>query len=226
MTAARQARRRWTADELEQLVARYPHEPTAVVAKACGHPLSSVYHRAYALGLRKTATYLDSPAACRLRRGDKVGAGHWFQKGHVPGNKGLRRPGWAPGRMAETQFKKGQYPAQRWDPEVYCIGALRITADGTLQIRLTADPHPRGWFSMARYVWKLHTGRWPRRDQLVRTRNGDPHDTRFDNLELLTRAENMKRNTIHNLPTELKGAIVVLGQLKRRIRERVERTAP
>lgn len=189
--------------------ARYPHEPTAVVAKACGHPLSSVYQRACALGLRKTATYLDSPAACRLRRGDKVGAGPC-----------------SPGRMAETQFKKGQYPAQRWDPEVYCIGALRITADGTLQIRLTADPHPRGWFSMARYVWKLHTGRWPRRDQLVRTRNGDPHDTRFDNLELLTRAENMKRNTIHNLPTELKGAIVVLGQLKRRIRERVERTAP
>jgi len=58
------------------------------------------------MGLTKSAAYLASPAACRLRKGDNVGAARRFRPGHVPANKGLRRPGWSTGRMAETQFKK------------------------------------------------------------------------------------------------------------------------
>lgn len=103
----RAGKRLWNPEDEELLQARYPHEPTAPIAKALRRSVSAVYLRAKLLGLAKSAAYLASPAACRLRRGDQVGAAFRYPKGHVPANKGLRRPGWAPGRMSETQFRKG-----------------------------------------------------------------------------------------------------------------------
>jgi hypothetical protein len=121
-------RRHWSKAELERLRARYPHEPTQQLANALGRPLNTVYAKANQIGLVKTPEYLASPAACRLRRGDEVGKAFRFKPGQTPPNKGLRRPGWAPGRMKETQFKKGQFPANK-DPDFYVLGALRINAD-------------------------------------------------------------------------------------------------
>ena len=41
----------------------------------------------------------------------------------------------------------------------------------------------------------------------------------ISNLELITRAENMRRNTIHRYPSELKETIRQLGKLKKAISE-------
>lgn len=41
----------------------------------------------------------------------------------------------------------------------------------------------------------------------------------IDNLELITRAERMRRNSIHRYPPELKSAIRVISKLKRTIQE-------
>lgn len=99
-------RRPWTAADDATIRARYPEERTAAVAAALGRSVASVYQRAYALGLLKSAAYLESPAACRTT--GRQGMGTRFRKGNVPANKGLRgRKGWAPGRMAETQFRPG-----------------------------------------------------------------------------------------------------------------------
>src|ERR1051325_5058359 len=105
----RSPRRFWTADEDAQLRARYPHESSAVLASDLHRQLSGIYQRARALRLRKTQTYLESPAACRLRRvgEEHPGRATQFKKGLVPANKGWRRPGWHRGRMKETQFKAG-----------------------------------------------------------------------------------------------------------------------
>jgi hypothetical protein len=100
-------RERWSAEDDALLRTLYPHASTDDVARRLGRSVSATYGRANKLGLAKSEAYLASPAACRLRRGDNVGAACRFGKGHVPANKGLRRPGWAPGRMKETQFKKG-----------------------------------------------------------------------------------------------------------------------
>src|SRR3954468_22797336 len=110
MTKRRKAlekRRYWTAQDDAQMRELYPHLSTADVARRINRTVPSVYARADKLDLAKSAEYLASPAACRLRRGDNVGAEFRFKKGQTPQNKGLRRPGWGPGRMKETQFKKG-----------------------------------------------------------------------------------------------------------------------
>jgi hypothetical protein len=112
----------FTADEDEVLRAEFPHRPTAAVAVMLGRSVTSTVHRARTLGLYKTAEYLASPVSGRLQRGASIGAATCFRKGHVPATKGVKRPeGWAPGRMADTQFRKAQAP-RNWRP----LGSTRM----------------------------------------------------------------------------------------------------
>src|SRR3954469_12004177 len=103
----RAGKRLWSDQDDELLRALYPDTPNTELAQRLRRSVHAVYARAEKLGLYKSQAYLASPQACRLRRGDNVGARFRYRKGHVPANKGLRRPGWGPGRMRETQFEKG-----------------------------------------------------------------------------------------------------------------------
>src|SRR3990167_9349661 len=124
----RAGKRLWSTADDAALRARYPDEPTVKIAHGLRRSASSVYQRARKLGLLKSEAYLASPDACRLRRDDQLGARFRFPKGHVPFNKVLRRPGWGPGRMKETQFKRGVrrgVAITLWKP----IGTERVCKD-------------------------------------------------------------------------------------------------
>jgi hypothetical protein len=211
--------RAWLPDEDARLRALYPDTATVIVARRLGRSLSSTYQRARTLALYKSKAYLASPAACRLRRGDNVGARCRFQKGHVPANKGLRRPGFGPGRMKETQFKKGErrgVAAKLWKP----IGTERISKDGYLERKINDDlPLQRRWRAVHLLLWESVNGPLPRA-HAVAFKNGDKTDIRLDNLELITRRELMARNTVHNLPKPLAQTVQLLGALKRKINRR------
>jgi hypothetical protein len=222
----RAGKRLWHPAEDALLVARYPHEATEVLARDLRRPLSSTYQRALKLGLRKTAAYLAGPAACRLRRGDNVGVASRFQKGHVPANKGLRRPGWGPGRMKETQFRKGErrgVAARNWRP----VGTILADPEGYLRIKVReAQPgeaygfgNPRVWPLLHRHVWEAAHGPLPK-GHAIAFRNRDRKDVHLDNLECISRRELMARNTVHNLPKPLAAAVQLLGALTRQIRRR------
>jgi len=114
----RAGKRLWTPEDDALLCERYPHEATKSLAAELRRSVPSVYKRAGNLGLEKTAEYLAAAAGRTLR---VVGEPHRFRKGHVPANKGLRRPGWAPGRMSETQFERGCTPLN-WMP----LGSTRL----------------------------------------------------------------------------------------------------
>ena len=214
----RRKRRFWTASQLALLRRLYPSTPTKKLARQIKRSVLHIFAKAASLGLKKTPEYLASPAACRLRRGDHVGKAYCFPKGHVPANKGLRRPGWSVGRMKETQFKKGQI-SKRWDPEVFIVGALRINSDGGLDIKLHYGP--RSWYSMARWTWQTERGPIPK-NHVVRFKNSDNHDTRIENLRLGTSREVMLENTLHNYPKPIVAAIQLRGALIRQINRREE----
>lgn len=197
----------------------YPDTPTPQLARRLKRTVAAIYGRADKLGLNKSPAYLASPAACRLRRGDHVGARFRFQKGHVPANKGLRRPGWGPGRMKETQFRKGQlngFAARRFKP----IGSVR-TVDGYLYRKVAAIPGPwtRNWKLVHVLLWESLHGPVPARHAVV-FKNGDRTDIRPDNLELIHRRDLMARNTVHNLPKPLAQTVQLLGALRRKINRR------
>lgn len=217
----------WTRAELKALAATYPDTPTRAVADLLGRPLSGVYRQASLLGLQKSNAYRASPAACRLRRGGEVGKEFRFKKGHVPANKGLRRPGWAPGRMAETQFKKGEMSGAAQHNYVP-IGSTRISKDGYLEIKTTDDPdlYPaRRWVAAHRLVWEAENGPIPPRHIIVfrpGMRTAIRAEITVDRLQCISLAENMARNSIHNYPKDIQDAVRSVAVLNRRI-NRVEK---
>lgn len=218
----RAGKRLWSAKEEAALRARYPHESTAALARDLRRTTSSVYQRAKMLRLAKSAAYLASPAACRLRRGDNVGAAFRFGKGHVPANKGLRRPGWGPGRMKATQFKKGTRNGTAAEHHMP-VGSTRL-CDGYVYRKVADTPNvpwTRNWTLEHRLVWEAAHGSVPRGHALA-FKNGDRTDVRLDNLECITRGALMARNTVHNLPKPLAQTIQLLGALNRQIRRRSE----
>jgi hypothetical protein len=215
-------RRYWSKREDALLRSAYPNTRTVELARRLKRTERSVYVRARALGLRKSPAYLASPAACRLRRGDHVGARFRFQKGHVPANKGLRRPGWGPGRMKLTQFRKGErrgVAVRLYKP----IGAERVSKDGYLERKVNDGlPLQRRWRAVHLVVWEAAHGPVPRGHAVV-FKNGDKRDIRLDNLECITRRELMARNTVHRFPKPLAQAVQLIGALRRQINERTKR---
>jgi len=212
----RAGKRLWNAEDDALLRRRYPHESTQSLATKLRRTLSATYARAKKLGVEKSAQYLASTAACRLRRGDNVGKKYRFAKGHVPANKGLRRPGWSPGRMKETQFRKGQ-AGWNWRP----IGSQRLV-DGYLYTKVSDRrrvPWTRNWKPTHVLLWEEELGPIPPGHALAFL-NGDRADIGLWNLECITRRELMARNTVHNLPEPLARTIQLLGALKRQLRKK------
>ena len=215
--AYRAGKRIWTAADDARLGELYPDLPTVRVAETLGRTLPSTYNRARLLGLEKSEAFRASPASCRTN--GRQGIGTRFVKGQVPANKGLRRPGWGPGRMKDTQFQPGVLNGiarQRFQP----IGSRRCI-DGYLYEKVSAEPGPwtRNWKLVHVRAWEVAHGPLPAGHALV-FRNGDKSDTRVENLELVTRQELMRRNSVHRQPPTLKKTIQLLGAVKRQIRRR------
>lgn len=214
------AYRHWLPGELAQLAAQYPHMPTVVIAAMFDRPIGAIYQKAVGMGLRKSEEYLASPAAYRFRRGGGVGRRNRFPKGHVPANKGLRRPGYHAGRMRETQFKKGHRP-HTWKP----IGSERINADGYRDRKVTDTGYPpRDWVGIHRLNWIAAHGPVPK-GYIVAFKDGNKLNPALENLELRSQADNMRRNTIWaRYPKDLAEVVMLAGALKRQINKR--RTKP
>lgn len=217
-------RRRWTLSEKQMLRRLYPDHATSVIAEAIGCTVSQVNGAAARLGVAKSGAFLASDKCCRLRPGNTVGINSRFPRGHVPANKGMRRPGWAPGRMADTQFKPGR-PAQvarNYRP----IGSERIT-DGVLCRKVTDDPalYPaRRWVPVHRMVWEAAHGPVPP-GHIVVFRSGQKtlvsSEITLERIELISYAENMRRNSYQNrYPKEIASAIQLRGALVRQINRR------
>lgn len=206
----------WTRSERKLLREFYEWIPTPEIAAELGRALTTVYKQAAKLGLRKSPEAFSE--ACKWRPGRRPGAEKgWFPKGHVPANKGVKSPGVAPGRMRETQFRKGQLngaAALLFKP----IGSLRI-CDGYLYRKVSAKPGPWtvNWVLEHRRIWQKA---YPRKRIDWRThalvfKDGDRGNVKLSNLELITRKELRHRNSIHNLPAEIKEVIRLKATIRR-----------
>jgi hypothetical protein len=209
----------WTKEQEAIVLARYPHEKTEKIAADIGQTVEVTFRKAKSMGLKKTPEYLASPDACRLRRDNPNSVAHRFPKGHVPINKGIKGISY-PG-MEATQFKKGEKP-HTWLP----IGTELKSPEGYLMRKMTDTGVTRhDYIPVHRLLWIQHHGVIPAGQRLA-FKDLDKTNITIDNLELVTAAEMMRRNTIHNLPEELKEVLQLKGALNRRItcHERHNRT--
>lgn len=207
------SRRAWSQEDEEQLVKLYPDTPMAALTKVLGRPDHAIYRKAAQLKLRRSDAYMASEHACRLRKEDNPGQEYRFKKGHTPWNHGMTGLP-SNGRAASTQFKPGSKPGN-WLP----IGSVRTSQDGYQQRKVSDTGYPpRDWIGIHILVWEELNGPIPP-GHCVCFIDGNKSNLDPTNLELLTRAERMRRNTIHRYPPELKGTIRQLSQLKRAIKE-------
>lgn len=204
----------WTEIEVTILRRYYPDHPTRAIADGLGRTERQVYQKARNLGLKKSEAYLASPDACRLRRGDNVGKASRFEKGQTPWNKG--KPFKAGGRSHETQFKPGSLSGRAAE-NIQPIGAERVSKDGYLERKVNNDlPFQKRWRAVHLIEWEAAYGPLPDGHCLV-FRDSNKQNIRLDNLELITRAENMRRNSLHRYPKEIGDAIRARAVLNRRI---------
>ncbi len=128
--------------------------------------------------------------------------------------------------MRETQFQKGArsgVAAENWVP----IGTIQPDSEGYLRIKIRDAVHGKEatgygntkvWPMYNRYVWEQHKGPIPPK-HLVVFRDRDRANCSIDNLELISMAENARRNRMWNkFPRELAAVIQLNGALKSQIR--------
>jgi hypothetical protein len=145
-----------------------------------------------------------------------------FQKGQTPFNKGKKGSEYlsaeALATMKATQFPKGNLPHNtKTDFEV------TVRQDTQKNGKVISYKYIR--IALAKWV-PLHTYNWEqkygkiKRGYCLWCKNGDTLNCEPDNWELITRAENMLRNSVQNLPEDIRLTIQMIGALNRQINKR------
>ena len=210
-------RRYWSDAELDLLRDQYADTPTADIARQIGVTVECVYAKANKLGLKKSAVYLDSPAACRLRKGENPGMGTRFRTGLTPWNKGMK--GITLGGVA-TQFKKGYRGGKAL--EVYKpVGTERVSKDGYLERKINEDlPMQKRWRAVHIILWEAVNGPLPA-GHCILFKDGNKRNFNLDNFDLVSRVELMRRNSYHKkYPKEVAQLVQLRGAITRQLNRR------
>jgi hypothetical protein len=201
----------WTDVEIEYLKANFPENYTKDICEHLGRSYSSVSAQAHVLKLHKSDQFNAMELQHQGKRLKLDGAKFRFSKGHKPLNKGKKMSAQVYEKAKPTMFKKGQVPLNT-KPDGY----ESIDVDGYIKIKSQGKMRYKH-----RILWEQHNGALEKFD-VVRFKDGNPLNCVIENLELVTRNENMVRNTIHRFPEEVKSTIKLLSQLKKKIKDGTE----
>lgn len=216
----RPPRKAWGQAELDLLKRNFADSTNVDLAAALGRRVTQIHAMATKLGLRKSPELIAEIAGKRQRAIVAAGKHKGFEKGHVPANKGLKRPGWAAGNMASTWFKKGGKPHSTLP-----VGSYRLNSDGYLELKIAEVPGPyyMRWKPVHRLIWEQAYGPVPK-GHIVRFKPGrastELEQITLDSIELLTHAQNLERNSVHRLPPEIVSLIQLRGTVNRQINRR------
>ena len=205
-------RHRWTEDDLLILRRLYPHERADHVARVLGLSVRQVYSKADALGLKKTPEFFLRPDCGRTTKGSTRGLRGQFAKGMTPHNKGKPFP-----HNSTTKFKPGMRPTN-----TVPVGTVTMSTPGKGESqgylrRKIAEPNV--WEFVHRAEWIKVNDSIPKGSVLIFL-DGDHRNCDLSNLKLVTRAENLARQSVHNLPPELKQVCQLKGAINRVINRR------
>lgn len=207
----------WTPEMEAELMRRYPNEKSATIAESFGVPVSAVHRRASTLGVKKSSSFFADPSLSGRTDGSRGESGR-IKAGNVPWNNGIKGLQLSPA----TQFKPGRLP-HNTQP----IGSYRHDADGTLQRKISNDKGNNSvrWRGVHELVWVEANGPLPRGHIVVfkpGMRTSELEQITLDKVECISLAENMRRNTRHNLPPEINSLIQLRGALNRVINRRAK----
>jgi hypothetical protein len=200
----------WTDKERKVLAKFFPDNYTSYVCEKLNRSYASVSAQASLMGLKKSQAFVEYELNVQANRLKVDGKKYQYQKCSVPPNKGKKMPPEVYERCKGTMFKKGAAPHNtKYD------GHERLSKDGYIEMRI----RPGKYVLKHRYVWEQHNGPIPP-NMIVVFKDGNSQNITIENLQLISRHENMKRNTIQRFPLELRQTIRIVSKLKRVINEK------
>ena len=198
----------WTAEEIDYLANHYPDNFTEDVAKALNRSISGTYGKAYSLDIKKSKLHHErvmAKTSVKLKENAKI---HRYAKGHEPANKGKKVAVTTYNKCAPTMFKKGNKP-HNFKP----VGSERITKDGYLERKVA---NPKTWKAVHVLVWEAAHGPVPVKHKVI-FKDNNQLNNELSNLECISYADAMRRNSIVRYPADLRFAMKTLKKLKKQI---------
>ena len=206
-------KRIWTKEEINILLRDYqdPNIFTADIAKRLDRTLPQVYNKARKMGLK--APLERNRLAGKLGTNHPNAVAHRFKKGAVPPNKGKKMSPEVYEKVKETMFKKGNSPVNHRE-----VGSERINVDGYIEIKVA---EPNRWRLKHRIIWEQVNGEIPK-GYNVQFKNHNTQDCRIENLYIISKAEQMRRENslVARYPKEVQEVIRLKGVVNRVIHKR------
>jgi hypothetical protein len=197
----------WTEQEIKFLQDNYSDMLTGDIAIILGRPLSGVYGKANSLGIFKSKEYIAKLLEHESKKLAEFGKNYQFKKNQIPYNYGQKMSTEMYNKCKKTFFKKGNKPYNTKKN-----GDERIDADGYTYVKI-AD---KNWQLKQRLIWENANGPIPA-DSIVIFKDKNIENFNINNLQMITKAENMQRNTIHQYPEQIKQIIILNNKLKKQI---------
>lgn len=195
---------KWTEDEKKILICNYANHGIHELKEMLPNRTDkAIYSTAIAIGLKKSEEYMKELLKAEGERLKQYGKGTRF--GNVPvWNKGKK------GYMGanKTSFKKGDLP---WNTKQE--GDERIDKDGHTLVKVA---HKK-WVKKHYLLWESVNGKVPK-GGVLRFKDGNPKNIILENLMLINQADNMRLNSIHQYPEDLKKTIKTLNKLKKTLK--------
>ena len=211
-------RKIWTDAETAVLTELYPYTRAKDIASRMGCTTSQVLEKAWRLGLKKSREAIARMACEAMANPDHPARRTRFQKGIEPWNKGTHYQ--AGGRSGETRFKAGSRNGRAsilWMP----IGSERVRSDGYLERKLTDTGVTRRDFVCIHHIVWREAGREIPPGHALIFKDGNKRNFALENLELISRADLMRRNSVHNYGPEISRIHQLQGAITRQINKRL-----
>ena len=193
--------RTWTYNEEQYLITHYATTSNVELAKTLSKKNADrVMAKAKRLGLKKSRQFLKESCQQRENSGK-------FKKGLIPHNKGKKLSEDTKAKLVKTMFKSGNRPHNTLQ-----VGAETQDKDGYVMVKV-AEPNVWQYKHHVAYGEPVPTG------HNVIFLDGNKYNFERGNLQLVSNAELMNRNTMHRYPPELVQLLKTLSKLKKRVAE-------
>lgn len=216
----RENKRYYTVEDDKIIRELYPDTKTEIIAEKLNRTIIGIYGQAYKMGLKKSPEFLKTPECGILYPGHTRGKKTQFFKGQVPANKGKKMSAELKEKCKHTFFQKGHKPHNTLSDNDITIRHNYKRNTNYKHIRISEG----NWESLARHNWEAKNGTIPKGFNVI-FKDRDYSNCEPENLELISNAELLNRNSIHNYPPEIVKTILFRGALNRQINKLTKKSS-
>lgn len=210
---------RHSDNNIELLRDKYSTHTAREIANMLGISEGAVYRLANYYGIRKPKEWIKSPKSGGFKKGVRNNPATEFKKGQTAHNKGVKASEHVYESLSKTFFKPGQEPFNK--KPMYSI-SIRADKSGIPYkfIKIT-EQH---WELLHRYLWMEAHGPIPKH-MVVIFKDGNSLNCELSNLDMITKRDNMLRNSANNVPEHLKEVVKLKNKLTKKIKEHGKKQA-